>query len=71
MDGFGTGLMSFSIVLLVCIALYMLPSFIAYRRDCPNKLAILLVNIFLGWTFVGWFGALIWSVLSFTRKEIA
>jgi hypothetical protein len=41
---------------------YFLPSFIAMLRDHKNKLAILLLNILLGWTIRGWVVALIWSV---------
>ena len=45
------------------IALYFLPSIIAYRRKHPNKTAILIVNFLLGWTFLGWAGALVWACL--------
>jgi len=52
------------ILLVVLIfAGYFLPSFIAMLRDHKNKLAILLLNIFLGWTVFGWVGSLVWSVM--------
>jgi hypothetical protein len=38
-----------------------LPTIIAVVRHHRNTLAIVLVNIFLGWTGVGWLVALIWS----------
>ena len=49
---------------LISTATYLLPTIVAVARKHPNKMAIILINIFLGWTFVGWLGALIWSVLA-------
>ena len=46
--------------LFICV--YLLPTFIAYRKDKKDKLAILLINIFLGTTFVGWVIALVWAL---------
>ena len=40
---------------------YFLPTIIALHR--PNALAIFLLNFFLGWSFLGWLGALVWSVV--------
>ena len=46
----------------VCVlALYLLPSLIAYGRGHQRTVAILLFNLLLGWTFLGWALALIWS----------
>lgn len=49
------------IVILIIILLYFLPSFIGFRRNHPNKVSILILNIFLGWSFLGWVIALIWA----------
>jgi hypothetical protein len=46
------------------IALYLLPTIVAIFRDHPNALGIFILNLFLGWTFVFWVAALVWSVLS-------
>ena len=43
-------------------ALYFFPSIVAYRREHRQREAILLLNLLLGWTLLGWIGALIWSV---------
>lgn len=50
----------------VAIALWLtfLPTFIAYRREHLNRVPILLLNLFLGWTVLGWIGALIWACLA-------
>ncbi len=46
------------------LVLYLLPAFIAYQRAHSNRHAILLINLFLGWSIIGWLGALIWSATS-------
>ena len=55
-----------AIVGLVCIGLfsffiYFLPSFIAGMRGHPNTFAIFILNLLLGWSFIGWVVALVWS----------
>lgn len=42
------------IFLLVFAATYLAPVFIAWRRNVADRKLIVLVNIFLGWTGVGW-----------------
>jgi hypothetical protein len=49
------------------IALYFLPVIIAWLRGHHNKAPIFLLNLFLGWTGIGWLAALIWSVSSIRR----
>ena len=41
--------------------LYFLPAVIAFLRTHHNRYAILLLNIFLGWTFLGWLASLVWA----------
>ncbi len=50
------------IFLLFSLALYFLPTIIAIARKQPNAVAIFVLNFFLGWTFIGWVVALVWSV---------
>lgn len=42
--------------------LYFAPAIIADKRKHPNWRSIVAVNILLGWTFIGWVVALVWSV---------
>lgn len=42
------------------LAVYFLPAIIAKVRHHSNTMPILLLNVFLGWTILGWLGALIW-----------
>lgn len=41
--------------------MYFLPSLIALARSKRDILAIFLLNLFLGWSVIGWFVALIWA----------
>lgn len=41
---------------------YFVPLLIAFRRKHPQVAAIGAVNVFLGWSFLGWVIALAWSL---------
>ncbi len=56
-------------VLVVMGMLYFLPSLIAVFRHKRNTGAIFLLNLLLGWTVLGWVGALFWSALHEERRE--
>ena len=49
------------VVFLLLLSLYFLPTIIALLRRHRNALAIFLLNFFLGWSFIGWVVALVWS----------
>lgn len=49
------------IMLAVMVAAYFLPGLIAYMRGHHNAASIMLLNLLLGWTLLGWIGALVWS----------
>ena len=42
--------------------LYFLPAVIAYARSKRDAGAILVLNVFLGWTAIGWVIALVWAL---------
>ncbi len=48
--------------LLFLVALYHLPTIIAFARNHHNAWAVCALNFFLGWTVIGWIAALIWSL---------
>ena len=56
--------------LLLLLVLYPLPTYIALRRRKRNVAAILILNLLLGWTFIGWTVALVWA-LTVDRPEPA
>ena len=43
------------------LGIYFLPDWIAQSRGHPNRGSIFVLNLFLGWTFLGWVAALIWA----------
>jgi hypothetical protein len=58
------------IALLVILALYMLPTFVAATRGKQHGLGgVVCVNIFPGWTLVGWVVAFIWACSGSTEVE--
>ena len=55
------------LIVAVVMGLYFLPAITAWMRGHHSKWAIIALNILLGWTIIGWVGALIWS-LTGTRR---
>ena len=53
--GIGIGL------ILLGLAVYFLPTIVAIMTGKQNTLAIFILNLFLGWTLVGWVIALVWA----------
>jgi len=61
--------MDSSIIFLIFVGVaYFLPSLIASGREHPNAVVICLLNLFFGWTLLGWFFALFWSLLAIDKK---
>ncbi|MGY1748851.1 superinfection immunity protein [Modestobacter sp. SYSU DS0511] len=56
MDDSGSGGGGFVVLLmiLVLLALYFTPTIIAFARGIADRGTVLVLNLFLGWTFVGW-----------------
>jgi hypothetical protein len=51
-------------VIVILVGLYFLPTVIAASRGHKNAAAILVLNLLLGWTVLGWIIALVWSFTS-------
>ena len=49
--------------------IYFFPTMICLLRRHNNKIPIFIVNILLGWTFIGWVVALVWSFTSNTENQ--
>lgn len=56
---------SFIIISLI----YFFPTMVCLLRKHNNKIPIFIVNIILGWTFIGWVVALVWSFTSNTENQ--
>lgn len=54
------------ILIIIGLFLYLIPAIVG--RNKRNSTGITLLNIFLGWSLLGWIGALIWAVTS-ERKD--
>ncbi len=52
------GILSILLFLVVGAAFYFIPTIAAFVKSTPNKMSVLVINLFLGWTFVGWVVAL-------------
>ncbi len=50
------------LAMLAALGVYLAPSFIARARHHPRALEIVLVDVLLGWTAIGWVTALLWSL---------
>jgi uncharacterized membrane protein (DUF485 family) len=60
---FFEGLIYAIIILFGCF----LPALIAARRRHLNSSAITVLNLFLGWTVLGWIISLVWSMTANTK----
>ena len=49
--------------MLFIIGAYFIPTIFAYKDNKKQKQAILLTNLLLGWTVLGWIIAMIWAVI--------
>lgn len=49
-------------IAIIYLLAYFLPTILAVLRGHKDKLAIFLLNFFLGFTLIGWVVALVWSV---------
>ena len=54
------GIAGFLVSIVAC-SIYLLPSIIAHYRKPDNWLGVFTLNILLGWSFIGWVGALVWA----------
>ena len=52
------------------LALYFLPSIIVLlRRNASMTAAVIVLNVVVGWTFLGWLIALVLSLLTFSSSH--
>jgi Superinfection immunity protein len=50
------------LVMVLLSAAYFIPSVVAFLRAHRSKVAILTLNILLGWSVIGWIVALVWAL---------
>lgn len=50
------------VILIIVVAfIYFMPTIVAAIDKKQNAAAIFLLNLFLGWTLIGWVAALVWA----------
>lgn len=59
-----------SLFFILAPALYLLPTYEAWKRDHPSLTSIALVNLFLGWSLIGWVVAFAWACKSQEQKVV-
>jgi hypothetical protein len=74
MTDLGSGLLAFGMVAFVAIiilllVLHFIPTIIGYKRGVTHAGMLLLVNILIGWTLIGWVACLIWAIFARTQAE--
>jgi hypothetical protein len=57
-------------VLVISLALYLLPAWISYARGMADRWSVFFLNLFLGWTLIGWVVALCWAVSGTARRSV-
>ena len=55
--------------LVLALAIYFAPTGIALKRKHHNALPIFVLNLLLGWSFVGWAVALVWALARPTSRD--
>lgn len=66
--GYGVGVMLGFVAIALAGAAYLAPLIVASIRGRAVA-AVAILNIFLGWTLLGWIGALVWAVTERTPRE--
>ncbi len=59
------------IILLIIILLYFLPYVVAKIRKIKNSASVFWLNLFLGWTVLGYFVLLFYAALTSVTKDIS
>ena len=55
------------LMLMAVIVIYILPTLIAFGREHPRRQDVLVLNLLLGWTLIGWVGVFLWASLARTE----
>jgi uncharacterized membrane protein YqaE (UPF0057 family) len=57
-------------ILVMLLGIYLVPTIVALARGHSSTAAVIIINVFLGWTLVGWVLALAWAAAHFTPKPL-
>lgn len=57
-------------ILGIAAAIYLAPTIVAYNRQVPSIGSVAVINIFLGWTLIGWVVALAMAARSVPEAHL-
>jgi Superinfection immunity protein len=63
------GLILILAALMFSAVIYFVPTFIAAVRGHSNTLAIVVLNLFTGWTFIGWIVSSVWALTTQQKPQ--
>jgi len=69
MFGIGVNEIGGIILLIVLFGIYFIPTGVAVCRKAKRLAGIVVLNILLGWTLIGWVGSLVWAISDNTKEE--
>jgi ABC-type transport system involved in cytochrome c biogenesis permease component len=69
-DNAAGGGIGIAIAAFIAVMLGLLPAYIAGRRGHQNYLAILMLNLLLGWTVIGWIIAMVWACTEVRARNL-
>lgn len=55
---------------LIGLVLYFVPTIVAFNRHSRHRVPILIVNLLLGWTLIGWIATLVWAIASQSENSM-
>lgn len=58
------------ILIIIFLLIYFLPTLVALARKKRNVGAIFVLNLFLGWSFIGWVIALVWALMHEEKEKL-
>jgi hypothetical protein len=53
----------------IVLLLYFTPAFCAFIRGTRHRWAIAFLNLFLGWSLIGWFICLVWAFVDDPKER--
>ena len=59
MPDIAQGFSRVSVMVIITVAVYILPTLLAWKRQSSRRWRITLINLLLGWTLVGWIVAMV------------
>lgn len=62
--------MLFSVAVIIGVVIYLAPTIIANNRRHPSTTGIIILNLFTGWTLLGWIVCFVWAYSNDTRPVV-